>query len=292
MSNTNLNLYKIFCTVAESKNYAEASGKLFLTESTISSHIKNLESYLGMTLFYRERDGLILTAEGKELYKSMNEKIKEIEFAEEILMQSNDISKATMTIGCPSHISIAYLSKYITLIKKDYPDLKVNIVGAENYRGLIKLLQKHEVDFVILDVIPQEAKNLIKVKTLKKDENIFISKEPLKIKDLKEMEKYKYILNFENSMSTRELFDILKNHKIKIQAHIQCDTTEMRIEYVKQNLGIAYVMKDAACEALNSKEVYEVEIPLELPEMKINLLYMEKYLTKVDKIFINKYLKA
>lgn len=43
MSDTNLNLYKIFCIVAESKNYKEASEKLYLTESTISSHIKNLE---------------------------------------------------------------------------------------------------------------------------------------------------------------------------------------------------------------------------------------------------------
>lgn len=43
MSDINLNLYKIFCTVAESKNYKEASEKLFITESTVSSHIKNLE---------------------------------------------------------------------------------------------------------------------------------------------------------------------------------------------------------------------------------------------------------
>lgn len=55
MSNTNLNLYKIFCVVAESRNYKEASEKLYLTESTISSHIKNLENKLDITLFYRER---------------------------------------------------------------------------------------------------------------------------------------------------------------------------------------------------------------------------------------------
>ena len=113
MSDTNLNLYKIFCTVAETRNYTEASERLFVTESTISSHIKNLENQLDTTLFYRERDGLKLTERGKELYNSINEKIKDIDFSVESFMQDNDISKAKITIGCPSHISNFYLARCI-----------------------------------------------------------------------------------------------------------------------------------------------------------------------------------
>ena len=109
MSDTNLNLYKIFCVVAESKNYKEASDKLYLTESTISSHITNLEKKLDIILFYRERDGLVLTEAGKELYDSMHNNIKDLEFAENAIIQNYDISKAKISIGCPSHISIFYL---------------------------------------------------------------------------------------------------------------------------------------------------------------------------------------
>lgn len=291
MSNTNFNLYKIFCTVVDSNNYSEASKKLYLTESTISSHIKKLEENLGMTLFYRERDGLTLTAEGKALYDSINEKIKDIEFAENLLIENNDISKAKIVIGCPTHISIAYLATCITNIKKDYPDLRVDIIGASDYRGLIQLLQKHEVDFVILDVVPPEAKNEIKVKSLKVYDNIFILNTPTEINNLKELENYQYVLNYENSVSTRELFETLKKYGVEIKAHIQADTTEMRIETVKQGLGIGYVMKDAAIDAIKNKEVYELKLPIELPKKKINLVYIEKYLTKIDKIFIKKYLK-
>ena len=291
MSDTNFNLYKIFCTVAESKNYKEASEKLFVTESTISSHIKNLENKLDITLFYRERDGLTLTKAGKELYDSMNDKIKDIEFAEESLIQNHDISKAKITIGCPSHISISYLAKCITEAKKDYPNLKIDLIGAADYSGLIDRLQKHIVDFVILDVIPPEAKNEIKVKSLKKINNIFVYNQPLEIKDLKELENYNFLLNYENSVSTKELFEILRQNKVKIKADLQADITEMRIEQAKQGLGIGYVMKDATEDALKNREVYEVKLPIALPEMKINLVYMEKYLTKMDKIFIKKYLK-
>lgn len=291
MSDTSLNWYKVFCVVAESKNYKEASEKLYLTESTISSHINNLEKKLGMTLFYRDKGGLSLTEAGKELYNSTHKKIKELEFAESIVVQNYDVSKARLKIACPSHISIFYLSKYITKVKQDYPDLKIDIIGVADYDGLIQLLQKHIVDFVIVDIAPEDTKSEIQIKALKRISNVFISKEPISIKDIKELEQYRYILNYKNSISTRELFKILQEYDVKISADIQADSTEMRIEEVKQGQGIGYVMEEAAGEAIRNKEVYKVKLPINLPEININVVYIEKYLSKMDKIFINKYLK-
>ena len=290
MSDTNLNLYKIFCIVAESKNYKEASEKLYLTESTISSHITNLEKKLDIILFYRERDGLVLTEAGKELYDSMHKKIKDLEFAENAIIQNYDISKAKITIGCPSHISIFYLSKCITKIRKDYPDLKIDIVSVADYNGLLQLLQKHIVDFVIIDTVPDNINNELTIKTLKKITNTFISKELIEIKDVKQLEKYKYILNYENSISTKKLFEVLKVYNVEIKADIQSDNTEMRIEEVRQGQGIGYVMKEAVEDAINKGELYEIKLPIKLPEVNINLIYIEKYLTKMDKIFIKRYL--
>ena len=65
----------------------------------------------------------------------------------------------------------------------------------------------------------------------------------------------------------------------------------MRVEEVRQGQGIGYVMKEATEEALKNKELYEVKLPIKLPEVNINLVYMEKYLTNIDKTFIKKYLK-
>lgn len=291
MSDTNLNLYKIFCVVAETKKYKDASKKLFVSESTISSHIKNLENKLDITLFYREKDGLVLTNEGKKLYEAMNEKIRDIEFAEESLIQEWDFSKAKLTIGCPSHISISYLAKCLKKIKEDYPKLRIDLVGASNYSGLIDKLQKHLVDFIILDVIPSEVQNEIKVKTIKDINNVFIYKKPLKFDNLKELEKYNFILNFEDSISTKQLFEYLNKYNVHIKADIHSDITEMRIEEVKRGQGIGYVIKESTEDAIKNKEVYEVELPILLPKIKINLLYIDKYLSKIDKIFIKKYLK-
>ena len=65
MTNINLNLYKIFCTVATSKSYSEASEKINLSVPNISTQISNLENQLETKLFNREKDGVKLTEAGK-----------------------------------------------------------------------------------------------------------------------------------------------------------------------------------------------------------------------------------
>ena len=85
--------------------------------------------------------------------------------------------------------------------------------------------------------------------------------------------------------------EVSKEYNVNINADIMCDATEVRVEAVKKNMGIAYVIKEAVKNELNNKELYEVEMPIELPSLKLNLIYLKGELTKVDKKFIKEYLK-
>ena len=89
----------------------------------------------------------------------------------------------------------------------------------------------------------------------------------------------------------KKLKNILKQHDIEIEANMQYDITELRVNAAKRGLGISYVMKETVKEELNNKELYEVELPIELPVSKINLIYIKEQLTQSDKKFIKNYLK-
>lgn len=88
-----------------------------------------------------------------------------------------------------------------------------------------------------------------------------------------------------------KLKNILKQHNIEIEANMQYDITELRINAVKRGLGIGYVMKEAVKNELENKELYEVKLPIELPISEINLIYIKEQLTQSDKNFIKNYLK-
>lgn len=98
-------------------------------------------------------------------------------------------------------------------------------------------------------------------------------------------------MNFEYSSTTKKLRNTLKQHDIEIEANMQYDITELRINAAKRGLGIGYVMKEAVKKELDNKELYEVELPIELPMSKINLIYIKEQLTQSDKKFIKNYLK-
>ena len=290
MSNINYNLYRIFCAVANSKSYAEAGEKLGFTSANISTQIKNLEKQLDVKLFNRENDGVKLTEEGKQLFEIVNKSISSFDFAEKVIKEKNDLANGTVNIGCQSHLTNYYLMEYIKAAQNDYPNLNVELTCGAVPNEMFEMLKNHKLDFVITDVIPTETDGIV-IEELKKVSNIFVAKEPLKIEDVKELEDLRYILNFDNTNSTKNLFKVLKEHKIKIKPNMKCDTTEIRVEAVMNGLGIAYVMKEAVKKQLENGELYEVELPIELPELSINLVYIKDMLTQVDKKFIKKYLK-
>lgn len=290
MTNINLNLYKIFCAVATSKSYSDASEKINLSVSNISTQILNLENQLDTKLFDRQNNGIKLTEKGKELYDIVSKGMLAFDYGEKMIKEKNDLSNGKITIGCPSHITAYYLMDCIEKAKKEYPGLNINLISGANTNQMLELLQKHEIDFMVIDILPTNNLDLV-VEELKSVNNILVSKKPLKINDVKELEKLNYILNFDNTNTTKKLIETLKNHGVSIKDTMECDITEVRVEAVKRDLGIGYVIKEAVKRELEKGELYEVELPIELPSMNINLVYIKDQLTKVDKSFIKKYLK-
>ena len=72
---------KAFIFAAETLSFSEASKHLQLTQPTISHHIKTLEKNLGVALFERNGNQLILTEAGATL----------IPWARKLIRQSNEI---------------------------------------------------------------------------------------------------------------------------------------------------------------------------------------------------------
>jgi DNA-binding transcriptional LysR family regulator len=68
ISDMDLRLLRVFRTVVDCGGMAAAELELNIGTSTISRHIKDLETRLGLTLCRRGRAGFALTAEGEQIY--------------------------------------------------------------------------------------------------------------------------------------------------------------------------------------------------------------------------------
>lgn len=291
-SNINLNLYRTFLAVADSESLAEAADKMVLDKASVSKNIKQLEDILGVKLFYRNKNkGMTLTPSGEELYKYAEKSLSLLETGEKIANEKEDLSTSKIVIGSLSHLSAFYVMDCIANMKKDYPDLRIELVTGSNVNNLIYLLENHKIDFAIDSTAIFDNQDEVCVRELKTIENILISNKPIEIKNIKELEDYDFIAGPEYSNTTKGILNILKENNLQIKNHLIIDTTELRVEAVEKGLGISYVMKDAVKKELENHEVYEVKVPFELPKSKIHLIYLKGYLTKADKKFIKDYLK-
>ena len=289
INNVNLNLLKFLVIGANSKNLSEIAEKTGYSESNVSTNIKKLEKQMGVELF--QRKPLKLTEMGEDIYEKVKDGFLDWDIAMSIAETKNNLEYGKISIGCPSHITEFFLIDQIAKATTDYPNMQIVLDTESGSAELVDLLKNNKIDFAIMDVVPEEYKDELVIKEIRKSENIFIAKEPIIIKDINELNNYKYILSYENRLSSISLKETLYNNNIKLKTRLICPTTEQRINAAKLGMGLAYVMKEAAKKAIEKKEVYEVKIPIELPTSSLKVVYLKNHLTKVDKEFLSKYIK-
>ncbi len=89
--NFDLNLYKIFYTVAQTKSISKAAELLYVSQPAISYSIKTLETTLGGPLFYRTSKGVELTPEAEKLYNAVSDCYNTLLLGEKIFTEDKDL---------------------------------------------------------------------------------------------------------------------------------------------------------------------------------------------------------
>ena len=291
--NTNLNLYRVFFEVAQAGSLSMASKKMLVSQPAISKSIKKLEEELNVTLFYRTINGMHLTEKGEELYGYVEEAYNTIKTAERSMLESKNFYKGKLVIGVPSHIASFYLFDKLKKFHLDYPQIEISIISRPT-SDLIRQLENHELDFVI-DASPIEGnEKMLSIKKLTEIRHYFVALKEKdynkKVTSLKDLENMPLILPVNHSYHRKKLNDLSFNYDVNFSNVISFETSEMIKESVLQDLGIGYLLEDIVKREIDNDVLEKVEILEDLPSITINLVYIEKYLTNVPKMFIENYL--
>ena len=79
LSDIDLRLLRVFRTIVECGGFTQAQAELGISRSTISTHMSNLETRLGLTLCRRGRSGFALTERGRLVYESVSKFLTALE---------------------------------------------------------------------------------------------------------------------------------------------------------------------------------------------------------------------
>lgn len=117
----------VFAKVVEEGTFRAAAKNLGLAPSRVSQTISDLESYLGITLFYRTTRKLVLTNEGKEFYSHISNMVQS---AESGLNKLNALSKkptGELKVSIPSFLEGYPLSPAIADFIIAQPEVSLSL---------------------------------------------------------------------------------------------------------------------------------------------------------------------
>jgi DNA-binding transcriptional LysR family regulator len=290
----NFELYKIFYYAVVSGGFSNAAVKLFITQSAVSQAIKNLETKLGVTLFFRKTRNLKLTPEGEMLFIHIEQAFNFIKTGERKLTEIQNLDSGEIRIGASDTVCKYFLLPYLESFHRLYPKVKIQFLNRTSPK-LLESLKNGAVDFAVV-TLPLNDKS-VNVRELKLVTDIFVAAPKYaELKDrrikLTELADYPLLL-LEKASATRRNFDaFLRQNQINLIPEIELESVDLLVEFARIGLGVAHVLKESAIASIERGELFEVKVEEEIPQRKLGLVVMNQVpLSKAAEVFVSLLLK-
>lgn len=127
---TDFHHLRVFQAVAASGSFTEAGRSLFLSQSTISLHVKQLESELGCVLFIRGTRRVSLSPAGKVLLAYAERILSEMKNAELAVREYSTTQRGTIRFGVGATTLIYMLPKVLRDYREKYPQIEIQVSTA------------------------------------------------------------------------------------------------------------------------------------------------------------------
>ena len=288
--NVDLELYRIFYTVAKYNHMTKASEELHISQPAISQSVKKLESQLGGVLFLRSNKGMELTEEGKMFYEYVKGALELINNAENEFTSFKDLSKGEIKIGCSTTLTKLVLMNTLKEFHLAYPNININITN-DLTSNLIKDLKVGKLDFVIFNEGYVKEKNLNLEKIVELRQGFIYNPEFYNdnVICFEDLNKFPLILQKEESNSRKLLDYVCLNNSVKLIPKMEVVSQELITEFVNSGLGVGFGIIDLA--KRNYNNLKELNISKKIPNINVYLATNKSVsLTFASKMFIN-YLK-
>ena len=240
--------------VAKNLHFKKAADECFISPSTLSNAISDLEAQLEVKIFERSNKKVIVTELGKKiLAKARNIKL-EVKSIHE-LAQHNSIGLIhSLSIGIIPTISPYFLPIILPKIKKEFQNLKLKIEEGQS-QMLINKVKEGDLDMAIL-AMPYDLEHLISFKFWEEDFfwvshrlNKNAGKAEIKASELEQSE----LMLLEDGHCLKDHILDACNISSSTQYTLKASSLNTLIQLVKGEMGTTLVPKMALKELIGNK---------------------------------------
>jgi LysR family transcriptional regulator, hydrogen peroxide-inducible genes activator len=276
-----LTLKQIDYALAVRKNlhFKKAADECFVSPSTLSNAITELEIQLGIKIFERNNKKVIVTNLGQEILDKAQQIKLEVQNIYELAQNKSNGLSCHLSLGIIPTISPYFLPIILPKIPKKFPDLKLKI--EEGQSGLLtQKVREGDLDMAIL-ALPYELNGLKSLKFweedfywISHDQNKLAGKSEIKASEL---EQSKLMLLEDGHCLKDHILDAC-NISSSSKYSLKASSLNTLIQLVKGKMGTTLVPKMALKELTSNKKGLSIShLNEEGPHREIALIIRENY---------------
>lgn len=288
----NLELYKVFYTVAKCGSLTKAAEELYISQPAVSQAIKQLERSLGGKLFNRTHRGMELSETGgKQIFPIVEQALKLFENAESKYTELKDTATGVVRICASDTVATHFLLPYIKKYHEKYPDVNLILQNGTSSET-IELLKNKKGDIGFVN-LPIDDSEISLMNTVMRLHDTFVASDEFselvgETVDLRKLQDYP-LLMLELSTATRQaIVSFAHSQGIHLHPEIELASLELMTELAKTGIGIACIPREFVKHELASGALKEIKTNPALPTRAIGLaLPKDETLTYAVKEFLN-----
>jgi len=154
---------KFFVATAESGQVSRAATQLSISQSAVTGAIKELESELGTSLFFRTAQGMEMTEAGRGFLASTREILEKLDLAKR-MAQRQSPAKGSISIASNYTVIGYFLPPHLDSLQHMYPNLDIRS-SELNREGIEEGLLSNRFDLAVV-LTSNIANSELKTKTL------------------------------------------------------------------------------------------------------------------------------
>lgn len=246
---------RIFASVYRNRSFSRASEQLYISQPTISEHIKNLEKDLGCTLFDRLGRKIEPTGEADLLFPKALQIIEDLDKISNMLLSRKQHVKGKLVVGASTIPGNYILPIMAADFRRQYPDVSFEVVIADT-RKITDMLINHEFHMGVIGASMENK--VLRYDPFQDDELVFAGTVNYLEKvnsDPATLHQIPFLLREEGSGTRKTMENFLGNMDVsvkKMNVVAVLGSTDAVKQAMKAGLGTSILSRRAISEELAS----------------------------------------
>ena len=256
---------KVFCMVVQEKSFSKAGSMIYLSQPTVSSHVKDLENHFECKLIDRLGRQVAPTKAGELLYRYGTRLLDLAEETERALAEFHGKMKGHLTIGGSTIPGGYILPPVLGLFKQTYPDITVTLTENDT-AGIIEDTINGRIELGIVGAEPSEPQLLCE--KLMTDEMFLIvphghalcKRQKTTVKQLPHIP---FIMREPGSGTRKSIERVLEKKGVKLSdlnVVAEMGSTEAVRQAIKAGVGVSILSERAISDELNGGRLAKIRL--------------------------------